>query len=66
MSKIKELLLMVLMGIISQASPELKRLLHDVIRKLYELAQKSPTPIDDAIVRMLAFVLDVDLTPQHD
>lgn len=61
MTKLKSLLISVLMGIVSIVSPQIKEFLHSMVKKLYALAKESKTPIDDIFVRLLANLLDVDL-----
>lgn len=61
MNRLKSVLVMVLMGIVNGASPEIRAMIESFIRQLWEKVKKTPTIIDDALVKLLAAVLDVDL-----
>ena len=61
MDKLKGLLVMVLMGVIGVATPEIKKLLEEFILRLWEKAKATPNPFDNMLVKIIAGILDIDL-----
>ncbi len=58
---IVNLIVSVLGPLISLVSPMLKAEITEAVKKLYDKAKESDTPIDDIFVRFLAAILDVTL-----
>lgn len=55
------LIVSVLGPLLSLVSPMLKGEIETFIRKLYDTAKESDSPLDDIFVKFLAALLDVDL-----
>ena len=61
MNKLKSLLIMVLMGVLRVMSPEIRKLLEDMILRLWEKAKATPNEFDNIVVRLIAGLLEIDL-----
>jgi hypothetical protein len=51
----------VLGAIIQVISPEIRKLVHDSMQRLYDNAKQTPNPWDDFFVKLLATIVGVEL-----